>query len=89
MKASLNYNQSVIFNTVFNENMTMKKDCPREIAFWGGYGSGKSWVSILLAYYYTIPREELYKKLLDRTPGAITKQVFHLRAKGWPFKRCT
>ncbi len=51
---------------------------------WSGAERG-----ILLAYYYTIPREELYKKLPDRTPGAITKQVFHLRAKGWPFKRCT
>jgi DNA replication protein DnaC len=51
MKATLNYNQSVIFNAIFNSDMTMKKDCPREIAFWGGYGSGKSWVSILIAYY--------------------------------------
>lgn len=51
MKANLNYNQSIIFNAVFNSDMTIKNDCPREIAFWGGYGSGKSWISILLAYY--------------------------------------
>lgn len=51
MKASLNYNQSVIFNAIFNDDMTIKKDCPREIAFWGGFGSGKSWITILVAYY--------------------------------------
>ena len=49
---------------------------------WSGAERG-----ILLAYYYILPREELFEKLPDRTPGAITKQVFHLRAKGWRFKR--
>lgn len=44
--------------------------------------------SILMEHYYVVAREELYRMLPDRTPGAITKQVFHLRAKGWPFKKC-
>jgi len=51
MKIRLNQNQSKIFANVFNKEMFMRDDCPREIAFWGGYGSGKSFISIIIAYY--------------------------------------
>jgi len=50
MKIRLNENQSKIFANVFTKEMFMREDCPREIAFWGGYGSGKSFITIIIAY---------------------------------------
>ena len=42
---------------------------------------------ILLKYYYTLPKDELYEILPDRTPNAIRKQVLYLRSKGRGFRK--
>ena len=59
MEIRLNKNQSKIFANVFNKEMFMRDDCPREIAFWGGYGSGKSFISIIIAYYLCSQHENV------------------------------
>lgn len=50
MDIILNENQSKIFKSIFDSNVYQRHDCPSEIAFWGGYGSGKSYISIVLAF---------------------------------------
>lgn len=51
MKIKLNAKQSIIFKSVFNDDMTIKKDCPNEIAYFGAFRCGKSLVMMLIAYY--------------------------------------
>lgn len=51
MKATLNYKQSIAFNAVFNPDMTIKDDCPSEIAYFGAFRCGKSMVMMMIAYH--------------------------------------
>jgi len=37
--------------------------------------------------YYTLPKEEVYALLPERTPNAIAKQVLYLKKRGWTFNR--
>jgi|TARA_B100001094_G_scaffold315689_1_gene355961 hypothetical protein len=42
---------------------------------------------VLSNNYYTLPTEEVFELLPERTPNAIRKQVLYLKKRGWPFKR--
>lgn len=57
MKATLNYNQSQIFNAIFNSDMTIKNDCPKRVAHYGGHRTHRYGVGISLAY------EDFYKQV--------------------------
>ena len=54
MNIELNYKQSIIFNAIFDQNMRIKDDCPSEIAYFGAFRCGKSFVMMLIAYYIVI-----------------------------------
>lgn len=51
MKIELNAKQSIIFNAVFNKDMTIKEDCPGEVAYFGAFRCGKSLIMMMIAYY--------------------------------------
>lgn len=73
MDANLNHNQSIIFDAIFNSDMSMKATCPFELAYWGGFGSGKSFITMLVAYHLCVkyPGSEIlftrysYRQLMD------------------------
>ena len=57
MDLKLNEKQSIIFNSVFkyvDNKLVQRDDCPREIAYWGGFRSGKSFVTNLILYLLAI-----------------------------------
>lgn len=45
-----NESQLKVFNALFNENGTLKQDCPREVAFFGAVRCGKSYLYQLIGF---------------------------------------
>ena len=54
MNIKLNTKQSIIFNAVFNKDMTIKEDCPSEVAYFGAFRCGKSLIMMMIAYYIVV-----------------------------------
>ena len=45
----LNPKQSIIWNSIFNPDMTIKQDVYREFSYWGAYRCGKSLIYMMIA----------------------------------------